>query len=329
MNGMKVKAAISYSRFIAMVMIVLCHFFQFYNNELAWWFNVGVQIFLIISGFLYGTKSIEDPCLFYSDRCKKILIPYYIYIIGVTLYLLLFDKKVLSFTRIIHAFSGATPYDGTEHLWFVPYIMFCYFLVPICYKCRAHIEGKSIEKKMGLLLFGVALYEVLYKTYGFFFRPSRVICFFVGYMYSIQLKDWKDHLIKIKKMNITIIMVASVMNLLRIIIKCFYIQHFSNGVESVFNLYEQYSHVALGLAIFVALNEVFENARYNSFLKLSDKYSFYIYIVHHLIINSKYSVLTAFSNSVVGIFVSILLIVFSALLLYWISNKIIRFVSRT
>lgn len=70
-NGMKVKAAISYSRFIAMVMIVLCHFFQFYNNELAWWFNVGVQIFLIISGFLYGMKSIEDPCLFYSDRCKK------------------------------------------------------------------------------------------------------------------------------------------------------------------------------------------------------------------------------------------------------------------
>ena len=52
--------AISLLRFIAMIFIVICHFFQYYNLELAWWFNVGVQIFLCISGFLYGNKKITN-----------------------------------------------------------------------------------------------------------------------------------------------------------------------------------------------------------------------------------------------------------------------------
>lgn len=37
---------ISFIRMIAMFSIILCHFFQYYHLELAWWFNVGVQVFL-------------------------------------------------------------------------------------------------------------------------------------------------------------------------------------------------------------------------------------------------------------------------------------------
>lgn len=53
--------AISAVRLIAMVMIIACHILQYYKLELAWWLNVGVQIFLIISGFLSGIKTINDP----------------------------------------------------------------------------------------------------------------------------------------------------------------------------------------------------------------------------------------------------------------------------
>ena len=57
------NASISLIRMVAMSFIIICHIFQTYGNELAWWFNVGVQIFLIISGYLYCSKdySAESP----------------------------------------------------------------------------------------------------------------------------------------------------------------------------------------------------------------------------------------------------------------------------
>ena len=66
------NAAIEYIRVIGMVLILLCHFSQYYGSDLALWFNVGVQIFLIVSGFLYGSKEIEDPVAFIGKQFKKI-----------------------------------------------------------------------------------------------------------------------------------------------------------------------------------------------------------------------------------------------------------------
>lgn len=42
--------AISIIRVISTSFIVICHIMKYYDCELAWWFNVGVQIFLCMSG---------------------------------------------------------------------------------------------------------------------------------------------------------------------------------------------------------------------------------------------------------------------------------------
>ena len=68
--------AISFVRMLAMMSIVTCHVMQYYNMELAWWFNVGVQMFLCISGYLYGMKRIPDISGFYRKNFVKILIDY-------------------------------------------------------------------------------------------------------------------------------------------------------------------------------------------------------------------------------------------------------------
>ena len=69
--------SISLLRLIAMLFIVLCHFFQYYDVELAWWFNVGVQMFFCISGFLYANKKIDSAIDFITRNLQKILIPYF------------------------------------------------------------------------------------------------------------------------------------------------------------------------------------------------------------------------------------------------------------
>ena len=86
--------AISLTRFVALMLVVFCHTFEWIGytlNEsmklgiIGNYCAVGVQIFLIISGYLYGSKS----DLFYENgriefiisNFKKILLDYYIYVL--------------------------------------------------------------------------------------------------------------------------------------------------------------------------------------------------------------------------------------------------------
>lgn len=48
---------------------------------MAWWLNVGVQIFLFMSGFLISSKDINNFYKFIKERLKKILIPIYLSIL--------------------------------------------------------------------------------------------------------------------------------------------------------------------------------------------------------------------------------------------------------
>lgn len=56
--------SIQYLRVLAMMMIVACHLVvhseNLYLQMSAQFLNVGVSIFFIISGFLYGVKMIKE-----------------------------------------------------------------------------------------------------------------------------------------------------------------------------------------------------------------------------------------------------------------------------
>ena len=67
---------ISIIRILSMISIVLCHIFQAQKMTFAFWLNVGVQVFLFMSGFLYGKKNIENTWSWIKRQFSKILIPY-------------------------------------------------------------------------------------------------------------------------------------------------------------------------------------------------------------------------------------------------------------
>ena len=71
-------------RVFAMILILVCHIVQEHSNEYikmtAQFLNVGVSIFILISGYLYGTKKInENYVQWIIKRAKRILIPLYIF----------------------------------------------------------------------------------------------------------------------------------------------------------------------------------------------------------------------------------------------------------
>ena len=61
--------SISTIRMLAMCSIVACHLCQLYGLPAAWVLNIGVQVFLMISGWLYGLRpDFSDIRNWYAKR---------------------------------------------------------------------------------------------------------------------------------------------------------------------------------------------------------------------------------------------------------------------
>ena len=118
---------------------------QYYHCELAWWFTVGVQVFLCLSGYLYGRKSIDDELFFYKKQFIKILIPYYLVVIIAIIAQVIFVRNEISVARIVKTLLCYGTLNGGEHLWFVPTILFCYLLTPLFDKINDRFLQKNIR----------------------------------------------------------------------------------------------------------------------------------------------------------------------------------------
>lgn len=124
--------AISLCRFIALLLIIACHICQFYEKELAWWLNVGVQLFLIISGFLYGRRNKIQVADFYKKNLSKVLVDYYLYlivIVPVHIYIIKYSISCSDYIKLILGLGTRIP--GLGHLWFISTIVLCYLITPL------------------------------------------------------------------------------------------------------------------------------------------------------------------------------------------------------
>ena len=177
--------AISFIRFVSMTMIVLCHFLQYFNLELAWWLNVGVQLFFTMSGFLYGEKEIDKPIEFFCKQFRKILIPYWCIIIIVSLLHKLLLPSVFSWGKLISALFCVGTIPGMEHLWFVQYILICYLLCPYLLFLKNAIMKCSTEHRIAIVLVLFLLFQYVGFTFnGYGMIPNRISCFLCGVIFS-------------------------------------------------------------------------------------------------------------------------------------------------
>lgn len=264
-----------------MFLIIACHIFQYYGSAFFYLLNVGVPLFLIISGYLYGAKRIDSACGFILRQFKKILVPYWIFILVASACYWAFSPECINAGIFWKAFFTVGTINGLGHLWFIKYILFCYCLLPLLNIVRDKIGN-------GYALAAVAAASMLLVRFFFaefpFLDGVFVNCFVLGYF----MRNVEDRLSGkcVGFLYAVIIIAAVAVNVERVVLIAGNMQAYHWNGE-----FNKYAHLLLGAAVFMLIHRLVVVKRH-WILAFSDRYSYCIYLVHQLFILSPFAVMT-------------------------------------
>ena len=308
---------ISMIRLLAMLSIIACHFCQYYNNEWAWWLNVGVQMFFIISGYLYGNRSVENPVQWLRKRFLKILIPYYIFLTLAIIGYTIVSPDILGAGNIVSSYLVVGTIKGISHLWFVSYILFCYIITPYLAALRDYLSNKNLLFSIGSIVVIFGVYSIIEILINGYFRPGRVGCYILGYFTAVLVNRIGT------KSLLLCFWISLIPTVISNYVYCHI--HYLQGLEMKGTLVHitDFSHAFLGYSLTMLLMLVFIKIKGSRILDYSDKYSYEIYLVHQLFILSPLTLLTTTNNSIINVSLTIFVIFLSGYILNKLQNTLL------
>lgn len=317
-------ANLSFVRLIATLMIFSCHILQGLNLELAFWVNIGVQIFFVLSGYLYSKKKIKSTKEFYKKQYKKIMTPYIILLIFMILITIIQSKEiVLSKFMLLGAFLGFQGWSGTfqglTHTWFISYILLCYLITPILNRIKVFNSTDNYKKTLiAFILFAIIL-QLSISFNVLRINGSYILLYIMGYILGNTNKKLY------KKLCIGFIFLTIMTLPLRIMVQ-YYDNYTLNNLINYFRIgvdnFISYNHGLLGITLFLLIIILSKKIKYNTILYYSDKYSYYIYLVHQIFILNDYSLLYLTNSLTINILLILLITIASAILLYHLTKII-------
>lgn len=182
--------AIRIIRITATFMIFLCHTVFLFSDTVAitaQFFNIGVDVFLIITAYLFSVRknTIKNNLLWYKKRLLRICVPYYWLIFAVCVACLFFSVKlnVADVAGSVLFLQGFTEnyLPGGGHLWYLTAIMISYLITPLLYKLK---DSKIIFKFVffvcciGLYVIMVMALKPIYSTV--FFKVIEYSFYFIA-----------------------------------------------------------------------------------------------------------------------------------------------------
>ena len=279
------------SRVIGMMFIVICHIIKYYSfipgsESLGMFFNCGVDMFIFISGYLYGTKIINGFKKWYAKRALTVSIPailvsiVFIIILFVcnytvslkTVLLYCFDLEGLLMTswRLVDSIFSGIP--GLGPMWFTTVIMLCYLIVPLLQKITKRIKNYYITLAF-VLIIGMILSFI---TDGYFSLLYFTI-FTIGYCCGkIRV---------LEKVNSVAFIVCLVLFIITAVGR--YYLHSTMDDTLMYYCFTSVQSLVAGLFIVVLISFIhFKKPNWISRIAQSklvvilEKYSFYIYLIH-------------------------------------------------
>lgn len=284
-QNQSVDMVIVLARVMSVLMIISCHILQFYNCALAWLINVGVEIFLIISGMLYEQKDIQYPFSWIKRQWKKILIPYWLYAVIAILLYYLFCREYTTLQGCLGLLLTASRFPGLGHLWYINYILFLYLITPLLQSIYDEYFSICNENKLFSCIIGGTGILWLLNYYGLHnYEVSRIMCYIIAYVFSrhyLHDKEVDNKYSFTKIINILLIM-AIPLSIMRGYIQ---IKHLESQIP-FWNMIIPYIHSLMGFGLFGLFYNIGKkcNICNNIIGNFINQCSYEIYLVHHIFI---------------------------------------------
>lgn len=289
-----------------MALIISCHVLQYYKIELCYYLNVGVQIFFIVSGWLYGRREINAPVRYIKKNFSKILLPYYLFLfLAILLYAFYCPQELDVISVGLSAFCAGT-LPGLGHLWFVGYILFCYLLAPyLCWIRNSIADGTPILKVTSIYAMLFLLSQVLGFAFRSYFTPPFIGCFLIGFFVSDLHRRYGEKVIKVVMLVSMLLTLATLLP--EVYLKYIACREFTGIYDYAFNEYCHYGHMFLGSVLFFLLMILLDKRiRYDTMLQWTDNHSYEVYLVHQLFILSPLTLMEITSHSYINITVAVI-----------------------
>ena len=273
---------VSWYRATGVIFILLCHFCQKSNNAYfnmaAQFFNIGNDMFFIMSGFLFGIHGgIGDSVIsWYKKRLKRIYIPYEL-MVCVLFVVTLATKTQLStnwFSQILGV-QGWNGVYGAAQTWFITSILICYLLTPIISSSVSEFK-KSDRNILSLLVTLLLLPIVMVYTFDGICEVSLIVpvCWYsIAYIIGMHYENVK---LNNRYMFIAIITFL-VCCVLRIIGK-----HYLDETVFYTKVLSNYTHFISAVCMFYVFAYIFRNKQPIKIVKFVDLISFEIYLWHYM-----------------------------------------------
>lgn len=280
---------------------------QYYKNCWAQIFNIGVQVFWALSGYLYGKKTIESWGNFYKKRISKVYLPFIIWVFGV--FLVFHFKGVrLTVSHVLTYFfslQGEVHYfsrygvKGLGHLWFLTGLWFCYLSLPLLQYCR--------KKYLPLLFSALFLMLVLYGSV-IFFSSYYLWIFAFSYLYG-YLEEGRT-----KRTMRWMVYVVAIFFLLTTTWE--HLQH-----ANYWRLHHLFIGIACLLGVIDLSQKIYFYFWWRQYIVKISHFSYYIYLTHMVWIFGPLSVLNIYGTDgceIISLSLVFILTIMSSLFLFYI-----------
>jgi peptidoglycan/LPS O-acetylase OafA/YrhL len=317
------SSAISLIRVTALGFIIACHILQYYGIVLATWLNVGVEMFLFISGFIFGKQNILQWRIWFTKRAIRILPDYYITLcIAIPLLIYLGGSEIRSlwviayFTVTHDLFNIYVP--GLGHLWYITCISFCYLMVPFFQFVRGRLT-QGANAFFFALVFPFVMFLLCYFLRALPYRyASDMWIFALGYHLSNRFQN------NVPKMLLLLsVILAFGFMFLRGVLEIF--GYFQSALLSIVTkaLIIPYSKVAFSFAVCLCLIYFGRIMQYR-IINFLDRYSYNIYLTHVVIILGPLSILSMSITFILKLFFIVIISISSAIIIKNISDTLRR-----
>ena len=306
---------LSLVRMTAVAAILLCHFVQYYKWEsLALWLNVGVDVFLVLSGYLYGMRSfrfashgerIRFALRFYYKEFLKLFIPYYVMLaLTMPAYFLMGKASLHPIGKALLLVNEGLP--GFFHLWFFRFLVICYFFTPFWYFIPER------PWKNAFLLFVFVLLLPLSGT-----GIVWILCYLLG-MVLARTRLFAGNCPKAKCILDLLVVATGIVLSVWCIVK--------NVDRSEYDLLLNTQKLFLGGGILVTLTLLFKQEYFGPWmqkvLEVSDATSYELFLVHPLFLSGAFCVMRLAESKTIAIVLCLLCIAISTVALFWISKRL-------